>query len=122
MSNIRIEVLTEYLPEQSEPANGQYVYTYTILIHNEGNTAAQLISRHWIITDSNNATQEVQGLGVVGEQPRILPGECYQYTSGVVMQTATGMMTGNYNMQYDDGSKFQAEIPKFALVQPHAVH
>ena len=122
MSNVKVEVNTEFLPEQSAPEKDQYVYSYTIRIHNDGPEAAQLISRHWIISDANNRVQEVQGVGVVGEQPRILPGESYQYTSGVVMETPAGMMTGSYTMQTDSGDKFQTEIPKFALVQAHAVH
>lgn len=122
MNTIDVDVKTHYLPDQSIPENKQFVYAYTITITNTGDEEAQLISRHWIISDANNKVQEVQGMGVVGEQPTLAPNESYTYTSGVVMETPSGIMGGSYTMQRPSGEKFLAEIPQFALVQPHAVH
>ncbi len=122
MSHINIRVSTNYIKEQSQPDAGRYVYSYTITLNNEGEAAAKLIGRHWIITDALDVTQEVQGIGVVGEQPRLEPGEEYTYTSGVVLETETGSMHGSYEMQNDQGERFDAEIPAFVLVPPHAMH
>ncbi len=122
MNSIDVDVKTQYLPDQSVPGAKQFVYAYTITITNNGDETAQLISRHWIISDANNKTQEVQGIGVVGEQPTLAPGESYTYTSGAVMETNSGIMGGSYTMQLTSGEKFVADIPQFALVQPHAVH
>ncbi|HEX7764649.1 MAG TPA: Co2+/Mg2+ efflux protein ApaG, partial [Cellvibrio sp.] len=117
-----VSVKTTYIAAQSEPLVHRYVYAYTITIANQGDVAAQLISRHWLITDANEKRQEVQGIGVVGEQPHIKPGESYTYTSGVILETETGIMEGSYQMRADDGSMFDATIPTFALVPPHAIH
>jgi len=122
MSNIDIQVITQYIQEQSKPDAGRFVFSYTVTVSNQGENAAKLIGRHWIITDASDAVQEVQGVGVVGEQPRLEPGESYTYTSGVVLDTETGTMTGHYEMQRDSGEQFNAKIPAFALVPPHAVH
>ncbi|AQT60562.1 Co2+/Mg2+ efflux protein ApaG [Cellvibrio mixtus] len=122
MSPIQVSVKTTYIAAQSEPLVHRYVYAYTITIANQGDVAAQLISRHWLITDANEKRQEVQGIGVVGEQPHIKPGESYTYTSGVILETETGIMEGSYQMRADDGSMFDATIPTFALVPPHAIH
>jgi len=122
MNNAHVDVDTQYLAEQSKPESDQYVYAYTIRISNRGDNPMQLISRHWIITDANDETQELQGIGVVGDQPTIAPGECYTYTSGVVMKTKTGMMSGKYSMIDAFGQQFQANIPPFALVQKQALH
>ncbi len=122
MNDIQIDVLPQYIPEQSDPNAGQFVYAYTITIRNQGSHAATLLSRHWIITDANNKVQEVQGIGVIGEQPTISPQQSYAYTSGVVMETNTGMMSGTYTMQNENGEKFEAKIPDFALSQPGAMH
>lgn len=119
---IHVDVKTTYLKEQSDASKHQYVYAYTIRIENKGNETAKLISRHWIITDANSRVQEVKGEGVVGEQPALAPGEVYTYTSGVVLETSSGTMEGSYTMRKDNGEEFQAEIPTFALVQPHALH
>lgn len=118
---IDISVKTAYRPDQTLPQQ-RYVYTYTITIANQGDESAQLISRHWIIRDANDNVQEVQGIGVVGEQPLITPGNSYTYTSGVVLETETGMMEGSYQMRTDTGNTFAADIPVFALVPPHALH
>lgn len=122
MVDIQVSVKTSYLAAQSTPHEQRYVYTYTITIANNGDEPAQLISRHWLITDANEKLQEVQGMGVVGEQPHIKPGESYTYTSGVILETETGLMEGTYHMRADDGAMFDAEIPPFALVPPHAIH
>ena len=122
MSNIQVVVRTNYVEAQSIPLEHRYVYTYTITIANRSNAPAQLISRHWRITDANEKLQEVQGMGVVGEQPHLRPGESYTYTSGVILETETGIMEGSYHMRTDEGDMFDAPIPTFALVPPHAVH
>jgi ApaG protein len=98
------------------------VFAYTITITNTGATAAQLISRHWIITDAHNDVQEVRGLGVVGEQPLLQPGQKFEYTSGTAIATPVGSMRGSYQMVADDGEHFDAEIPEFALNMPRVLH
>ena len=120
--NISISVNTAYIADQSDPALDRYVFTYTITIANTGTEAAQLISRHWIITDADNVTQEVKGLGVVGEQPLLRPGESFEYTSGTAMATPVGTMRGSYQMVAEDGNKFDAEIPAFTLSMPRVLH
>ena len=122
MSDIQVLVRTNYVEAQSVPLDHRYVYTYTITIANKSAEPAQLISRHWRIIDANEKLQEVQGIGVVGEQPHIKPGESYTYTSGVILETETGIMEGTYHMRADDGALFDTPIPTFALVPPHAVH
>jgi ApaG protein len=119
---ISITVNTTYLAEQSDPSADRYVFAYTITIANSGTVAAQLISRHWIITDAENVTQEVKGLGVVGEQPLLRPGESFEYTSGTAMATPVGTMKGTYQMVAEDGNKFDAEIPVFTLSMPRVLH
>jgi len=119
---ISITVNTAYLAEQSDPSADRYVFAYTITIANSGTVAAQLISRHWIITDAENVTQEVKGLGVVGEQPLLRPGESFEYTSGTAMATPVGTMRGTYQMVAEDGNKFDAEIPMFTLSMPRVLH
>lgn len=122
MSDIQVQVKTTYIAAQSVPLEHRYVYAYTITIANHSDAPAQLISRHWRITDANEKLQEVQGIGVVGEQPYLKPGESYTYTSGVILETETGIMEGTYHMRGDDGAMFDATIPTFALVPPHAMH
>lgn len=119
---IHIDINTEYLADQSLPEANRFVFSYTITLSNQGEESAQLISRHWIITDAHNATQEVQGMGVVGQQPHLAPGQSYTYTSGVVLPTATGTMTGSYEMRSHSGETFQAPIPTFALIHPQSLH
>ena len=120
--HISVSVNTAYLAEQSDPSSERYVFAYTITIANTGTVAAQLISRHWIITDAENVTQEVKGLGVVGEQPLLRPGESFEYTSGTAMATPVGTMHGSYQMVAEDGNKFDAEIPAFTLSMPRVLH
>lgn len=119
---INIEVNTKYLSEQSRPAENKYVFAYTITITNQGDQPAQLVGRYWRIVDANSQIQEVQGIGVVGEQPHLAPGESYTYTSGAVLQTPTGTMEGHYEMQGEGGETFNATIPAFALVKPSLLH
>jgi ApaG protein len=120
--HISITVNTAYLADQSDPSSDRYVFAYTITIANTGTVATQLISRHWIITDAENVTQEVKGLGVVGEQPLLRPGESFEYTSGTAMATPVGTMRGSYQMVAEDGNKFDAEIPAFTLSMPRVLH
>jgi ApaG protein len=119
---ISINVDTAYLAEQSDPSADRYVFAYTVTISNIGTVSAQLISRHWIITDAENVTQEVKGLGVIGEQPLLRPGERFEYTSGTAMATPVGTMRGTYQMVAEDGNKFDAEIPVFTLSMPRVLH
>ena len=119
---ISVNVNTTYLAEQSDPSADRYVFAYTVTIANTGTVAAQLISRHWIITDAENVTQEVKGLGVVGEQPLLRPGESFEYTSGTALATPVGTMRGSYQMAAEDGNKFDAEIPQFTLAMPRVLH
>ena len=119
---ISINVDTTYLAEQSDPSADRYVFAYTVTISNTGTVSAQLISRHWIITDAENVTQEVKGLGVIGEQPLLRPGESFEYTSGTAMATPVGTMRGTYQMVAEDGNKFDAEIPQFTLSMPRVLH
>ena len=120
--DIRIQVRTDYVDEQSEPDSGRYVFAYTITISNSGNVAAKLLSRHWIITDANGKVQEVSGDGVVGEQPHLQPGEEFRYSSGAVLETPVGAMQGLYRMQSDDGADFDAPIAPFTLAVPGVLH
>lgn len=115
---IRIDVETAFLEDQSEPASDRYVFAYTITIRNEGRVAARLLSRHWVITDSNGKVQEVRGSGVVGEQPYLKPGQGFRYSSGAVIETPVGAMQGSYEMLADDGERFDATIRPFRLAVP----
>src|SRR3990167_9145407 len=110
-----VEVLPEYLPEQSAPDTGVFSFAYTITISNAGDTPAQLISRHWIISDSRGHTEEVKGLGVVGQQPLLKPGESFQYTSGCRLRTSSGTMHGSFHCVADDGEIFSTSVPLFVL-------
>lgn len=113
--DIRVHAETQYLDDQSDPAKNHYIFAYTITIENHGKLAAQLISRHWIITDAEGYQQEVHGTGVVGEQPYLQPGEGFQYTSGTVLKTPVGAMQGSYQMRAEDGAVFDAMIEPFGL-------
>jgi ApaG protein len=111
-----------YLADQSDPSRNQYAFAYTITVTNTGSVPAQLLSRHWIITDSDHHVQEVKGLGVVGQQPRLKPGESFEYTSGASLPTAVGTMRGTYQLVAEDGHAFEAEIPVFTLSVPRVLH
>ena len=113
---IALQIRTQYLSDQSDPAQNRYVFTYTITIANQGTGVAQLISRHWIIEDDRGRVEEVKGLGVVGNQPLLRPGESFQYTSGTRLATRSGSMRGSYFCVAEDGERFEAEVPEFALV------
>ena len=119
---IRIRVQSSYVAERSEPERNQWFFIYTVQISNEGAEPAQLISRHWIITDANGQVQEVKGPGVVGKQPVLTPGESFEYTSACPLNTAFGTMHGTYQMVTNDGESFDAEIAPFSLGQPHAIN
>jgi ApaG protein len=120
--SIQVEVETQYIEEQSLPNQDHYVFAYSITIYNSGSIPAQLLTRHWIITDANNKVQDVKGEGVVGEQPHLKPGEQYRYTSGTMLETPVGTMRGSYQMLADDGVEFDAEIPTFTLSMPRTLH
>ncbi|MDH5693790.1 MAG: Co2+/Mg2+ efflux protein ApaG [Gammaproteobacteria bacterium] len=119
---IDVDVRTNYVKEQSAPELNRFVFAYTITIRNEGAIPAKLLSRHWLITDAHGNVQEVRGIGVVGEQPYLKPGEGFQYTSGTVLETPVGSMEGKYQMVADDDTEFEAIIPAFTLSVPHALH
>ncbi|HZV53311.1 MAG TPA: Co2+/Mg2+ efflux protein ApaG [Rhodocyclaceae bacterium] len=119
---IRVEVATSFLPEQSDAEADRYVFAYAITITNVGNVAAQLISRHWLITDADGKVQEVRGLGVVGSQPLLQPGEKFEYSSGSALPTPVGTMKGSYQMVAEDGVQFEAPIPEFVLSMPRTLH
>jgi ApaG protein len=119
---IRVDVDTSYLEEQSDPKERRYVFSYTITIRNEGSVPARLLTRHWIITDSNGKVQEVRGEGVVGEQPYLKPGQGFRYSSGAVLETPVGAMQGSYQMVADDGEQFDAPIAAFRLAMPGLLH
>lgn len=116
--NIRVDVSTNYVDEQSRPDEDRYVFSYTITIRNDGQVAARLMTRHWIITDANGKVQEVRGEGVVGEQPHLQPGQGFRYSSGAVLETPVGAMQGTYQMVGDDGAHFDAPIAPFTLAMP----
>jgi ApaG protein len=122
MTHIVVVVTPGYLPEHSDPANDSYSFAYHVSIENHGDKTAQLISRHWLITDGNSHTKEVRGPGVVGEQPVITPGQAHRYTSGVTLDTTVGTMEGSYQMVLDSGETFDVPIPAFLLSVPGAVH
>ena len=119
---IEVKVVSEHLPEQSEPEANRYVFAYTVSILNTGITPARLLNRHWIVSDANGKVQEVRGKGVVGEQPHLQPGESFRYTSGTLLETPVGSMHGSYEMQADDGTHFEAAIPAFSLATPTSLH
>jgi ApaG protein len=119
---IDVAAATQYLAEQSDEAAGRFVFAYTITLRNTGSVAAQLISRHWIITDAQGLVQEVRGLGVVGAQPLLEPGQSFEYTSGAAIATAVGTMKGAYQMVATDGTRFEAPIPEFTLSVPRVLH
>ena len=120
--NTEIDIETRYIVEQSEPEKERFVFSYTITIRNKGQISTRLLRRHWIITDGNGNVQEVEGEGVVGEQPYLKPGEGFRYTSGTVLTTPLGSMHGSYKMIADDGREFDAPIPAFTLSIPNTLH
>ena len=121
-TQIDIDVVTDYISEQSDPTVDRYVFAYTITINNRGAIPAKLLNRHWLITDANGKVQEVRGEGVVGEQPHLNPGEHFEYTSGAVLETPVGVMEGEYEMVTDEGDTFLAPIDRFSLAIPRTLH
>ena len=121
-NKILVEATPFFIAEQSAPEKDRYVFAYTITITNEGTVPAQLLNRHWLITDSNGKIQEVRGDGVIGEQPYLKPGEKFRYTSGAVLETPVGTMQGQYTMHPDEGENFNANIPQFTLSIPRTLH
>jgi ApaG protein len=119
---IHVQVQTRFIPDQSVPGENRYVFAYTIKLHNDGMIPARLLTRHWVITDANGKIEEVNGEGVVGEQPWMRPGDDFEYTSGAVLETAVGTMHGSYQMVADDGTRFEAPIPAFTLSIPRTLH
>lgn len=122
LHDIKVSVETRFLDDQSAPRENRFVFAYTVTISNRGGVPARLLSRHWLITDANGKVQEVRGDGVVGEQPWLRPGDDFQYTSGAVLETSVGTMTGSYQMLADDGARFDAAIPTFTLSVPRTLH
>ncbi|MEN9526316.1 MAG: hypothetical protein RLY56_267 [Pseudomonadota bacterium] len=120
--SIKIEVATEYIESQSDPDENRYAFAYTITILNTGTVSAKLISRHWIITDSDGKVQEVRGKGVVGEQPLLEPGQGFRYSSGAIIETPIGTMQGSYQMRAEDDTEFDAPIAAFRLAKPGMLH
>jgi len=119
---IDVSVTTRYLAAQSQPEQSRYAFSYTVTIVNNGELPAQLLSRHWIITDGDGRVQEVRGAGVIGQQPHIEPGASHTYSSGTVMTTQVGTMQGSYQMLAEDGKRFDATIAPFRLAVPGALH
>lgn len=119
---LTVSVRTQYLESQSDPERSTYLFAYAITIKNTGLVAAQLISRHWVITDANSHVEEVRGLGVVGHQPLLKPGEQFEYTSGTSLATPHGSMHGEYFCVAEDGEQFEAKIPEFILSLPRTLH
>jgi ApaG protein len=117
-----VDVRPQFVPEHSKPDEDKFLFAYTVTIRNTGEVTAQLISRHWIITDAHNKVEEVQGLGVVGEQPVLQPGEAFEYTSGCPIATPVGSMRGTYQCVAEDGTRFEAPIPEFLLSMPRTLH
>lgn len=119
---IAVTAVAQYIAEQSDEAEGRYVFAYTITLRNTGSVGAKLLSRHWYITDATNQVQEVRGAGVVGEHPFLKPGESFEYTSGAAIATPVGTMRGSYRMEAEDGTQFDAPIPEFMLSMPRVLH
>ena len=119
---IQVSVRVKYLSEQSDEPENRFVFAYTITVSNEGKQAVKLLARHWVITDSNNHLLSVNGKGVVGEQPVINPGQSFEYTSGTVLATQVGTMSGSYQMALDDGTEFTVPIQQFVLSVPRVLH
>lgn len=119
---VDVKVEAVYLPTQSNPMEKRYAFAYTVIIRNTGAVDVTLLSRHWVITDAEGGVREVRGEGVVGQQPRIAPGESFRYTSGTVIETPVGTMHGSYHLQASDGVEFDAAIDVFRLADPRTVH
>lgn len=121
-NKVLVEAQPLYIEAQSSPEENRFVFAYTITITNVGSTAAKLLTRHWLITDANGKVQEVNGDGVVGEQPYLTPGDSFRYTSAAMIETPVGVMQGKYQMQADNGESFSAPVPRFTLTIPRTLH
>ena len=121
-NNIKIDVQVSFIEERSNAANNQHTFAYTITIANQGTVGAQLLTRHWRIQYETGHVEDVIGEGVIGQQPHLMPGESYQYSSGSVIKTPTGTMKGAYGMINDEGERFEAKIPEFVLSEPYTLH
>jgi len=121
-NEIEVDIDTLYIESESDPERNRFVFSYTVTIRNVGENAARLLTRHWVIRDANGKVQEVQGDGVVGEQPHLKPGEGFQYTSGTMLETSMGTMGGSYSLVSDDGTEFKAPIADFLLSAPRTLH
>ena len=121
-NKIEVSVKVTYLPDQSNISGSQYAYAYTITITNNGESGAQLRTRHWLIQDESGEVEEVIGEGVIGQQPHLSPGESFEYSSGAIISTVTGSMKGSYGMINDQGQRFDAVIPEFTLSEPYTLH
>lgn len=122
VNTIQVDVITRYLGEQSNPAENRFAFAYTITIRNVGPVAAQLLDRHWIITDGNGKVQEVRGEGVIGEQPLLKPDASHTYTSGCLLETPVGSMQGSFGMRSEEGDSFRAPVAVFRLAKPNMLH
>jgi ApaG protein len=122
LNTIQIDVETNYLDQESDPAKARYLFSYTITIKNQGNSAARLLSRYWKITGGDGHEQEVEGDGVVGQHPYLAPTQSFTYTSAAMLDTPVGMMQGHYMMVDDDGERFEVDIPAFTLAAPRTLH
>jgi ApaG protein len=122
MQPIRVDVETQYMPDQSDPGSQRFVFSYTITVRNEGAEPARLMRRHWLITDGNGKVMEVRGDGVLGEQPHLKPGQELRYSSGTIIETPVGTMHGSYQMETDAGTHFDAPIAPFRLAMPGILH
>lgn len=119
---VEVTVECQFIEEKSSPEQNRYLFSYVVSISNKGSVATKLLSRHWVITDANNKTQEVKGKGVIGEQPRLQPGEQYRYSSATIIETSVGIMRGKYKMVDDDGETFDVPIKQFVLSIPRTLH
>ena len=120
--SLAISVSTRYIDDQSAPERGSYVFTYSVSLKNTGSVAVQLIARHWIVTDANNHVEEIRGLGVVGRQPLLKPGEGFEYTSGIALPTPQGSMKGEFLCVTEEGESFRVDVPEFVLSLPRTLH
>lgn len=120
--NIVVQAVSSYIASESEPSAERYAFTYTITIHNQGKSAARLVTRHWLVSDAHGKVEEVHGEGVIGQQPLLQPGEIFRYTSGTLIATPVGVMQGSYGMISADGETFAAVIPAFTLAVPRTLH
>lgn len=119
---VKVDAQAFYLADHSDEDNDRYVFAYNVRITNVGKIAAKVVSRHWLITNATGEVQDVRGMGVIGEQPNLAPGKCFEYSSGSELTTDAGSMRGSYQMLAADGTRFEAIIPEFSLFVPRVLH